>query len=67
MHHHLIAHAGPHIMRTLVHLLMGAAVAAGIGWTVHTAQQGDALGNIAKTFNQVDAKAQKAAENLFAH
>lgn len=54
-------------MRTLVHLLMGAAVAAGIGWTVHTAQQGDALGNIAKTFNQVDAKAQKAAENLFAH
>lgn len=67
MHHHILAHAGPHIIRTLLHVLLGAAVVTGIGWTVHAAKEEQVLKNIGTTFNQVNAKAQKAAENLFSH
>lgn len=67
MHHHVIAHAGSHILRTIIHIAFGIAVVSGIGWGIHQLQTNHDISALMQSLVHSHENAKKEAEHLLEH
>lgn len=67
MHHHVIAHAGSHIVRILIHIGLGVGIVAGIGWGVHELQGNHDVAALMQSLGHSHEDAKAAAQHLLDH
>ena len=65
MHNHLIAHATPHILRTVIHVVAVSAAVGGLEWAYKMAEEHHSLEYLTVRMIGTSHEAGQAAQHLF--
>lgn len=65
MHNHLITHAAPHILRTVIHIVVVSVAIGGLGWAYKIAEKHHSLEYLTIRMVSTSHKAGQAAQHLF--